>query len=109
MEVEHESAASQNDPEMTYRITDPSALKVFTKILTRRLTKTLDENQPVEQAGFRGGYGTMDHLQTVNQLIEKVQEFNVNATSAKELQSMLVELDRVSAEAGLTMNSNKTK
>ena len=51
--------------------------KIFTKILTRRLTKTLDENQPVEQAGFRSGYSTIDHLQTVNQLIEKVQEFNV--------------------------------
>nr|XP_027217367.1 uncharacterized protein LOC113809892 [Penaeus vannamei] len=27
-----------------------------------RITKTLDENQPREQAGFRKGYSTLDHL-----------------------------------------------
>lgn len=50
--------------------------KLFMKIITRRLTKTLDSNQPVEQAGFRTGFSTVDHLQTINQLIEKSQEFN---------------------------------
>ena len=50
--------------------------KLFMKIITRRLTKILDSNQPTEQAGFRTGFSTTDHLQTVNQLIEKSQEFN---------------------------------
>ena len=54
----------------------PNIYKLFTKILTNRLTDTLDENQPREQAGFRSGYSTIDHLHTINQLIEKTLEFN---------------------------------
>ena len=49
--------------------------KVFTKILTLRLTRVLDENQPIEQAGFRSGYSTIDHIHTVNQLKEKCAEY----------------------------------
>ena len=41
--------------------------KVFTKILTLRLTRVLDENQPIEQAGFRSAYSIIDHIHTVNQ------------------------------------------
>ena len=54
----------------------PNIYKLFTKILTNRLTDTLDENQPREQAGFRSGYSTIDHLHTINQLIEKTLEYN---------------------------------
>ena len=49
--------------------------KLFTWILQKRREKVLDENQPKEQAGFRKGYSTVDHLQTINQLIEKCNEF----------------------------------
>ena len=35
----------------------------------KRMEKVLDENQPREQAGFRNGYSTVDHLQTINQMI----------------------------------------
>jgi hypothetical protein len=54
----------------------PNLYRLFTKIITKRMTKILDENQPVEQGGFRSGFRKLDHLQATNQLIEKVQEFN---------------------------------
>ena len=41
----------------------------------RRMEQVLHENQRREQAGFRKGYSTIDHLQTVNQLIDKCNEF----------------------------------
>ena len=41
----------------------------------KRMEKILDENQPREQAGFRKGYSTVDHLQTINQLIERCTDF----------------------------------
>ena len=50
--------------------------KLFTKILTARLERILDDNQPREQAGFRGGYSTTDHIHVINQLKEKCREFN---------------------------------
>ena len=49
--------------------------KLFTKIITKRIEKVLDSNQPREQAGFRSGFSTNDHLQVVNQVIEKTSEF----------------------------------
>ncbi|XP_057654761.1 uncharacterized protein LOC130893016 [Diorhabda carinulata] len=50
--------------------------KWFTKIVTKRLERKLDFYQPREQAGFRIGYGTNDHLQTIKILIEKSIEYN---------------------------------
>lgn len=41
-----------------------------------RLAKIMDENQPPEQAGFRANYSTIDHIHTINQVIEKTHEFN---------------------------------
>ena len=35
----------------------------------------MDENQPIEQAGFHSGYSTIDHIHTVNQLKEKCAEY----------------------------------
>jgi hypothetical protein len=43
----------------------------------KRMSKILDKNQPVEQAGFRSQICTIDHLQATNQLIEKALEFNL--------------------------------
>ena len=51
--------------------------KIFSKIITRRIERTLDEQQPPEQAGFRTGYSTTNHLQTMNQIIEKAKEYNL--------------------------------
>ena len=50
---------------------------MFTRLLQTRIERTLDENQPREQAGFRKGYSTTDHLQALNQIIEKSNEYNL--------------------------------
>ena len=42
-----------------------------------RVEKNLDEHQPTEQAGFQKGYSTSDHLQALNQIIEKSNEYNL--------------------------------
>ena len=47
--------------------------KIFTRLLQTRIERTLDENQPREQAGFRKGYTTTDHLQVLNQIIKKIK------------------------------------
>ena len=36
--------------------------KLFTRIITQRLTTKLDTYQPREQEGFRRGYSTMNHI-----------------------------------------------
>jgi len=51
--------------------------KVMTKIITKRLTNKFDFFQPVEQAGFRKGYSTIDHLQVIRTLVEKCTEYNI--------------------------------
>lgn len=38
--------------------------------------RRLDELQPTGQAGFDGGYGTVDHIHTVRQIIQKTEEYN---------------------------------
>ena len=55
----------------------PIMYKVFSNILLQRMIRTLDLHQPREQAGFRAGYSTIDHLQVVNQLQEKANEYNI--------------------------------
>ena len=51
--------------------------KLFTKIITTRLEKKLDENQPREPAGFRSKYSTTDHIHAINQLKKKCREYNI--------------------------------
>ena len=51
--------------------------KLFMKIIAKRNTKKLDFYQPVEQAGFRSGYSTNDHLQVMRTLIEKCNEYKI--------------------------------
>ena len=49
--------------------------RIFSKVLTNRLKTILESEQPQEQAGFRSGFSTIDHLHTINQVIEKSNEY----------------------------------
>lgn len=51
--------------------------KIFMKIIKNRIYAQLDSNQPPEQAGFRKGLSAIDHIHTVNQLIEKANEYEI--------------------------------
>ncbi len=51
--------------------------KLFSKVILNRIERALDNNQPREQAGFRSGYSTTDHLHTINQVVEKCNEFRI--------------------------------
>lgn len=53
--------------------------KLFCKILKNRLYPILMMHQPVEQAGFRQGYSTLDHVHSINQLIEKCKEYGMGS------------------------------
>ncbi|KAK6727479.1 hypothetical protein RB195_005267 [Necator americanus] len=51
--------------------------KLFTKVILNRIEKVLDEGQPCEQAGFRKGFSTIDHIHTVSKLIEVSREYKM--------------------------------
>ena len=50
--------------------------KLFSRVITNHLARRLDDYQPPEQAGFRGGFSTVDHIHTVRQVIQKTGEYN---------------------------------
>ncbi|VDP52091.1 unnamed protein product [Heligmosomoides polygyrus] len=51
--------------------------KLFTRVTLNRITRTLDEGQPCEQAGFLRGFSTIDHIHTIAKLIEVSREFKL--------------------------------
>ena len=51
--------------------------KLFTKFITTRLEKTLDENQPIEKTGFLSEYSTTYHIHAIHQINEKCREYNI--------------------------------
>ena len=44
--------------------------KLSRKVLTNRITTTLDSNQPQVQAEFGSDYLTIDHIHVINQVVE---------------------------------------
>ena len=48
----------------------------FQTFFLQRMIRTFHFHQPREQARFKAGYSTIDHLHVVNQLQEKANEYN---------------------------------
>eukprot|EP00973_Karenia_brevis_P058488 8145814-Karenia_brevis.AAC.1 len=53
----------------------PILYKLFARVLCGRIGAILDASQPVEQAGFRTGFGCEDHIFTMSQLVHRHGEF----------------------------------
>ncbi|CAH2091627.1 unnamed protein product [Euphydryas editha] len=53
-----------------------SIYKLFSSILERRIRSTIETHQTIEQAGFRRGFSTVDHIHSIELLIDKYQEFH---------------------------------
>lgn len=52
-----------------------SIYKLFSSIIEKRIRKTIENHQPVEQAGFRRGFSTVDHIHSIEMIIDKYIEF----------------------------------
>jgi hypothetical protein len=69
----YKKKGSVDDPNNYRGITLLSCMsKVFTSILNERLRQFLEKNNKLgqEQAGYRAGYSTVDHIYAINTLIE---------------------------------------
>ena len=92
----------------------PHMYKVFTRIILARVEKQLDENQPREQAGFRAGFRTSDHLQTLSQVIKRKKEYRFNICLGfvdyeKAFEQSRPPVSIKCNKAGLNMNIKKIK
>ncbi|XP_061381710.1 uncharacterized protein LOC133319855 [Danaus plexippus] len=55
--------------------------KLFASSLLERIAPVIDAHQPIEKAGFRSGFSTMDHIQVVDQVSTKIGlEMNLDKT-----------------------------
>jgi len=56
--------------------------KIFSKLIANRIQPLLNDQQPIEQAGFRKSFSTVDHLHVINQLLEKGREYKIDINIA---------------------------
>lgn len=81
MDVFEHITALQKKISRAYLIIDLSVscpiCTAFSAALLRRLTKILDENQPVVQAGSMQSYSTVDHIHALTIILENYKEYNL--------------------------------
>ena len=53
----------------------PIMYRLFSKVLLKRIHAKLDAAQSKDQAGFRPGFGCLDHIFAFTSLVEKANEF----------------------------------
>jgi hypothetical protein len=51
--------------------------KLFTRTICNRIKTTMEGEQGEEQAGFRAGFSTIEHIATICELIERCKEFHI--------------------------------
>uniref|UniRef100_A0A914VH66 Reverse transcriptase domain-containing protein n=1 Tax=Plectus sambesii TaxID=2011161 RepID=A0A914VH66_9BILA len=51
--------------------------KLLTKVINNQADHILDKSQPPEQASFRRNFSTINHLHSLNELIEKTHEYQL--------------------------------
>nr|CDJ91750.1 RNA-directed DNA polymerase (reverse transcriptase) domain containing protein [Haemonchus contortus] len=51
--------------------------KLFTRVILNRIGRVLDEGQPCEQAGFRRGFSTIDHIHKLTRPVEVSREYKM--------------------------------
>ena len=51
------------------------------KVLKKRIYSQLDSAQLVEQAGFRKNFATVDHIHTINRVLERANEYQMGLHS----------------------------
>ncbi|KAJ8868749.1 hypothetical protein PR048_030289 [Dryococelus australis] len=51
--------------------------KEFAKVIHNRISSTLDTAQPTEQAGFRSGFSTIDHIHVIHEVISRANEYQM--------------------------------
>lgn len=84
--------------------------KIFSKIIQSRITTKLEDVIPSEQAGFRSGFSTTDHLHSINQIIEKVNEYNLTIYFAfVDYMKAFDSLEHISIEEALIQASVEPK
>jgi hypothetical protein len=68
----------KGDPQLPHRpiAIVPILYKVFSRMFCSRMMKHIMQHQDVDQAAYRKGFSTEDHLLTVSLIIEKSWEYN---------------------------------